>query len=90
MAVSKCPCLTLTWVNVILDEKKLIGSYASTHSTFKIIGSCNRNPNTQRLKDANIQQEPHKWGYIGLPACVTICFRDMTWQESRAIDPDGY
>ena len=34
--------------------------------------------------------EFHKWGYIGLPACVTICFRDMTWQESRAIGPDWY
>ena len=31
-----------------------IGSYASTHSTFNLIGSCNRNPNTQSHKDTKI------------------------------------
>ena len=30
--------------------QNLIGSYASTHSTFNLIGSCNRNPNTQATK----------------------------------------
>ena len=36
------------------------------------------------------RQEPHKWGYVGLLACLTIWFPDMTWQESRAIGPDWY
>ena len=31
-----------------------IGSYASTHRTFNLIGSCNRNPNTQSHKDTKI------------------------------------
>ena len=30
--------------------QNLIGSYASTHSTFNLIGSCNTNPNTQSHK----------------------------------------
>ena len=31
-----------------------IGSYASTHSTFNLICSCNRNPKTQTQKDTKI------------------------------------
>ena len=34
--------------------QNLIGSYASTHSTFNLIGSCNRNPNTQSHKATEI------------------------------------
>ena len=32
-----------------------IGSYASTHSTFNLPGSCNRNPNTQSHIDTYAQ-----------------------------------
>ena len=60
MAVSKWPCLTLSRVNV-MSCQNLIGSYASTHSTFNLIGSCNRNPNTQSHKDRKIQS--HKDTY---------------------------
>ena len=41
MAVSKCPCLTFS--NAMFNRcQDLIGSYASTHSTFNLIGSCKR------------------------------------------------
>ena len=35
--------------------QNLIGSYASTHSTFNLIGSCNRNLNTQNHRDTYAQ-----------------------------------
>ena len=35
--------------------QNLIGSYASTHSAFNLIGSCNTNPNTQSHKDTYTQ-----------------------------------
>ena len=35
--------------------QNLIGCYASTHSTFNLVGSCNRNPNTQSHKHTYAQ-----------------------------------
>ena len=35
--------------------QNLIGSYASTHGTFNLIGSCNRNPNTKPHRDTYAQ-----------------------------------
>ena len=50
MAVSKCPCLTFS--NAMFNRcQDLIGSYASTHSTFNLIGSCNEHPKIQSRKD---------------------------------------
>ena len=33
----------------------LIGSLASTHSTFNLIGSCNKHPNIESYKDTKLQ-----------------------------------
>ena len=49
MAVSKCPCSTFS--NAMFNRwQDLIGSYASTHSTFTLLGSCNKHPNIQSHK----------------------------------------
>ena len=55
MAVSQCPCLTLS--NVMLDMPKShwFLHYPSTHSTFNLIGPCNRHPNIQSHKDTYAQ-----------------------------------
>ena len=41
----------------------LIGSLASTHSTFNLIGSCNKHPNIQSHKDTKLQRyiRSHHW-----------------------------
>ena len=50
MAVSKCPCSTLP-MPCLNRWQDLIGSQASTHSTFNFIGSFNKHPKIQSHKD---------------------------------------
>ena len=56
MAVSKCPCLTLSnIINGQMPKSHWFLLYASTHSTFNLIGPCNKHPNIQSHKATKIR-----------------------------------
>ena len=89
MAVSQCPCLTLS--NVMLDMPKShwFLHYPSTHSTFNLIGPCNRHPNIQSHKDTyaqttDIHGELNSNGELNNSERTSLTFRKPPF--SRKVD----
>ena len=51
----KVPLFDLKPSECHVTLQNLTGSYSSTHNIFNLIGSCNRNPNTQSHRDTYTQ-----------------------------------
>ena len=87
MADSKCPCLTLA-ISLTVRWQNLIGSYPSTHSTFNLIGPCNKHPNIQSHKDIYAETTDNKYSF-SLTTGARFAGFELGFDHRGAIFPLG-